>query len=126
MNGILVDTSVWVEHFRQGNRQLAGLLQSDLVLIHPLILGEIACGTPPKRIQTLRDLGSLQQARQAGIRETIDFVEREQLFGLGCGLVDLQLLASTLITPDTALWTRDKRLNALAERFDVAYRPIRH
>lgn len=126
MNGVLVDTSVWVEHFRQRNDLLAGLLQSDLVLIHPLILGEIACGTPPDRVRTLRDLASLQHAQQAGIRETMDFVEREQLFGLGCGLVDLQLLASTLITPNTVLWTRDKRLNTLAERFDVACHPAGH
>jgi predicted nucleic acid-binding protein len=126
MNGVLVDTSVWVEHFRQHDDQLVGLLQSDLVLMHPLILGEIACGTPPNRVQTLRDLASLQQAQRAGIRETMDFVERERLFGLGCGLVDLQLLASTLMTPNTALWTRDKRLHALAERFDVACHPARH
>lgn len=126
MNGVLVDTSVWVEHFRQRNDLLAGLLQSDLVLMHPLILGEIACGTPPSRVQTLRDLASLQQAQRAGIRDTMDFVEREQLFGLGCGPVDLQLLASTLITPNTALWTRDKRLHALAERFDVACHPTGH
>ncbi len=126
MNGVLVDTSVWVEHFRQRNDLLAGLLQSDLVLIHPLILGEIACGTPPNRAHTLRDLASLQLAQWASIRETMDFVERERLFGLGCGLVDLQLLASTLISPNTTLWTRDKRLDALAERFGVAYRSTGH
>lgn len=126
MSGVLVDTSVWVAHFRQRDGVLAGLLQSDLVLMHPLILGEIACGTPPSRAQTLRDLAHLQQAQQAGIRETLDFVERQRLFGLGCGLIDLQLLACTLISPDAALWTLDKRLNALAQRFGVAYDPARH
>jgi len=56
----------------------------------------------------------------------MDFIERARLFGLGCGFVDLLLLASTLMTPGVELWTLDRRLNALAERFDVVHRPILH
>jgi predicted nucleic acid-binding protein len=126
MKGVLVDTSVWVAHFRQRNDVLANLLDLDLVMVHPLILGEIACGTPPNRLQTLGDLGSLQQVQQASVREVIDFIERERLFGLGCGLIDLQLLASTLLTQGVALWSMDKRLCALAERFGVMHQPITH
>ena len=126
MKGVLVDTSVWVAHFRQRNDVLANLLDLDLVMVHPLILGEIACGTPPNRLQTLGDLGSLQQVQQASVREGIDFIERERLFGLGCGLIDLQLLASTLLTQGVALWSMDKRLCALAERFGVMHQPITH
>lgn len=126
MTGVLVDTSVWVDHFRTRNDALAGLLALDLVMTHPLILGEIACGTPPNRTQVLADLGSLHQAQQASIREVMEFIERERLFGLGCGLVDLLLLASTLMTPAAALWTLDKRLGALAERFGVRHPPGRH
>lgn len=126
MNGVLVDTSVWVDHFRQRNDALADLLELDLVLAHPLIVGEIACGTPPRRDRTLSDLNALQPSRQASVREVIDFIERERLFGQGCGLVDLLLLASTLITPGVELWTLDKRLCALAERFGVMYQPALH
>lgn len=126
MNGVLVDTSVWVDHFRQRNDALADLLELDLVLAHPLIVGEIACGTPPQRDRTLSDLNALQPPRQASIREVMDFIEREHLFGLGCGLVDLLLLASTLMTPGVELWTLDKRLSALAERFGVMHRPALH
>ncbi|MCL2636122.1 MAG: type II toxin-antitoxin system VapC family toxin [Betaproteobacteria bacterium] len=126
MKEVLVDTSVWVDHFRQRNGALADLLTLDLVMMHPLILGEIACGSPPKRKQTLSDLRSLQQARQASIREVIDFIERERLFGSGCGLVDMLLLASTLMTPGAELWTLDKRLCTLAERFGVMHRPTLH
>jgi len=126
MRGVLVDTSVWVDHFRHGNEVLVDLLLLDLVIAHPLILGEIACGTPPNRVQTLADLDGLQQAQQASVREVMAFVERERLFGLGCGLVDLLLLTSTLMTPGTALWTLDKRLCALAERFGVMHRPGLH
>lgn len=123
MKGVLVDTSVWVDHFRQRNDALAHLLELDLVLMHPLIVGEIACGTPPQRDRTLSDLNALEPSRQASVREAMDFNERERLFGLGCALVDLLLLASTLMTPGAELWTMDKRLCALAERFGVMHRP---
>jgi predicted nucleic acid-binding protein len=126
MKGVLVDTSVWVAHFRQRNDVLAHLLDLDFVMVHPLILGELACGTPPNLLQTLVDLGSLQQVQQASVREVIDFIERERLFGLGCGLIDLQLLASTLLTQGVALWSMDKRLCTLAERFGVMHQPITH
>ncbi|HSV51140.1 MAG TPA: PIN domain-containing protein [Burkholderiaceae bacterium] len=117
---VLVDTSVWVVHFRERSEPLVALLELDAVMIHPMVLGELACGTPPSRIQTLADLQRLQSTKQASVREVISFVERERLFGLGCGLVDLSLLASTLMTPGIKLWTLDRRLAALAERFGVA------
>ena len=126
MTVVLVDTSVWVDHFRHGHAELADLLGRDLVLMHPMVLGEIACGTPPTRVQVLQLLSELQQAQQASLREVMHFLEREQLFGLGCGLVDLTLLASVLMTPGAALWTLDRRLAALAQRFGVGYGQALH
>lgn len=126
MRGVLVDTSIWVDHFRRRNDALAGLLELDLVMIHPMVLGELACGTPPARAQTLADLDRLQQTQQASLREVMAFVERERIYGLGCGLVDIVLLASTLMTPGAELWTQDKRLVSLAERFGVLHRPSVH
>ena len=123
---VLVDTSVWVDHFRQRNAPLVALLLLDAVLIHPLVLCELACGTPPSRTQTLADLQRLQSAQQATVREVMALVERERLFGLGCGLVDVSLLASALMTPGATLWTLDRRLAALAERFGVAHRVALH
>ena len=124
MKGVLVDTSVWVDHFKHGNESLVGLLSADLARIHPMVQGELACGTPPApRAQTLRDLGLLQQVQQASVREVMDFIEREALYGLGCGFVDLSLLASTLITPNTELWTLDKRLADLSKHFGVMHSP---
>lgn len=123
MIGVLVDTSIWVDHFRWRNDTLADLLALDLVMTHPLVLGEVACGTPPNRLQTLADIGCLQSVEQASVREAMTLIEREQLFGLGCGLIDMLLLASTLMTPGALLWTQDKRLQALAGQFDVVYDP---
>ncbi|MCC4118720.1 VapC toxin family PIN domain ribonuclease [Aromatoleum toluclasticum] len=126
MKGVLVDTSVWIDHFRRRNAALVDLLERDLVVTHPLVVGEIACGTPPDRLRTLTDLASLQHAQQASVREVMAFIERERLFGLGCGLVDLLLLTSTLITPGLELWTLDKRLSALTQRFGVMHQPVVH
>lgn len=119
--GVLVDTSVWVQHFRGGIDGLAELLAMDRVLTHPQVIAEIACGTPPNRQRTLADLDCLQPTRQATVRELLEFIEREQLFGQDCGFVDLSLLASTLMTTGAALWTLDGRLSRLAERFGVLH-----
>lgn len=126
MKGVLVDTSVWVDHFRHGNAGLIALLELDLAVMHPLVLGEIACGTPPNRDRTLADLDCLQQAQQASVREVMAFIESGQLYGHGCGLVDMLLLASTLMTPGVELWTLDRRLNALADRYGILHQPLRH
>jgi len=124
---VLIDTSVWIDHFRHGNDVLVDLIGQDLALTHPMVIGEIACGTPPApRAQTLSHMGLLQPCNQASLREVLAFIEREKLYGLGCGLVDMTLLASTLITPGAELWTLDKRLADLAERFEIAYRPMLH
>ncbi|MFC5510104.1 PIN domain-containing protein [Massilia jejuensis] len=125
--GVLVDTSVWVDHFRRRNEALVYLLTLDLAFTHPMIVTELACGTPPApRSRTLADIATLPQARQASLNEVRELIEREQLFGLGCGLVDLALLASALLTPGAQLWTHDKRLVQLAQRFQIAYEPARH
>ncbi|WP_313071874.1 PIN domain-containing protein [Melaminivora sp.] len=123
MTVVLVDTSVWVSHFRYANAALMELLMRDRVATHPLVAGEIACGTPPERQRTLANLQRLQQAQQATTHEVMAFIDREQLFGHGCGWIDLALLASTLLTPAVRLWTLDRRLGALAARFGVVYEP---
>ncbi|TXT37998.1 MAG: PIN-domain protein [Comamonadaceae bacterium] len=122
-----IDTSVWIDHFRHGNDALVHLIGQDFALTHPMVIAEIACGTPPApRAQTLNYMSLLQPCQQASLSEVMAFIEREKLYGLGCGLVDMTLLASTLITPGAELWTLDKRLADLAGRFAVAYRSILH
>lgn len=119
---VLVDTSVWVDHFRSGNTRLVGLMTSDAVLIHPFVLTELACGTPPApRQRTLADLARLRWALQASQTEVLAFIESEKLYGLGCGLVDVSLLASARLTPGARLWTLDKPLASLASRFGVSW-----
>lgn len=127
MTMVLADTSVWVRHFRRADAALQSLVSADRVLCHPLILVELACGTPPApRDRTLRDLSALQRPVVATIDETMELIEQERLYDTGCGAVDVMLLASTLLTSDALLWTDDLKLRALAIRLAVAYSPARH
>jgi predicted nucleic acid-binding protein len=122
MSLVLADTSVWVAHFRKPNTVLQTLLSVDQVLCHPMVLIEIACGTPPTpRERTLRDLRQLRSATVANTDETLALIEREQLQDSGCGAIDLLLLGSVLLTSDAVLWTHDKDLQALAARFDILF-----
>ena len=124
---VLVDTSVWVDHFRHRNAALVELLEGDQVMSHPMVVAELSCGTPPApRVQTLNAIELLRPCRQASLLEVREFIEHNRLYGLGCGLVDMALLASTLITPDGQLWTLDKRLADMAGRFGVAYQPTHY
>lgn len=127
MSGILVDTSVWVRHFRRADPFLRELLLADAVLTHPLVVLELACGTPPsRRKQTLAYLQQLRQATAATSEEIMALIERKRLYDSGCVAVDISLLAATLLTSDVRLWTHDRPLATLAERFRVAYMPTPH
>jgi predicted nucleic acid-binding protein len=119
---VLADSSVWVAHFRRANRVLQSLLALDQVLCHPLIVLELACGTPPApRERTLDHLKRLQQSVVATTDETLALIEREQFQDSGCGAVDVLLLASVLLTPAAVLWTLDQDLGALTVRVGVAF-----
>ena len=127
MSLVLADTSVWVAHFRSAIPVLQSLLAMDQVLGHPLIVLELACGTPPApRERTLGDLRTLQQAVVATTDEILALIEKEQLHDPGCGAVDMALLASVLLTPDMLLWTLDKNLDTLATRLGVAFTASGH
>jgi predicted nucleic acid-binding protein len=122
MSNVLVDTSVWVDHFRRANPVLRSLLENDRVLCHPLIVLELACGIPPApREKTLGDLKMLRQAKVATTEEVLALIEARRLYDAGCGAVDVALLASVLLTPDARLWTVDRSLAALAARLGVAF-----
>lgn len=123
---ILVDTSVWVAHFRGRNEALVSKMEAGLVQMHPMVILEIGCGTPPNRHQTLQDLGRLPMVNIATWRETLQLIESHRLFGRGCGGIDMQILASVMMTPGSSLWTADKHLATLSQELGVDYRPPLH
>jgi predicted nucleic acid-binding protein len=122
MSLVLADTSVWISHFRKPNPVLQALLSADQVLCHPMVLIEIACGTPPApRERTLTDLRQLRSATVSNTEETLALIERERLQDSGCGAVDLLLLGSVRLTTDAVLWTLDRNLEALAARLEISF-----
>ncbi len=119
---VLADTSIWVAHFRTANPTLQSLLVNDEVLCHPLVLIELACGTPPApRDRTLKAIRKLQQPAVATTEEILSLIETQRCYDAGCGAIDVALLASVLLTPGAGLWTIDKKLAALATRLHVAF-----
>lgn len=117
---ILVDTSIWVEHLRRGDQPLVELLLSGQVLMHPFVRGELALGNLKPRAEVLQLLADLPQATVAEHGELLHIVENRKLMGLGIGLIDAHLIASAMLD-SCPLYTRDKRLLAVAMRLKVAY-----
>ncbi|MDP1549800.1 MAG: type II toxin-antitoxin system VapC family toxin [Nitrosomonas sp.] len=117
---ILADTSVWINHLRHNDPHLVHLLTENNVLGHPFVRGELALGNLRQRKEILTALDNLPQAPVAFTDEVNYFIERHSLFGLGIGLIDAHLLASTQLSGNTRLWTQDKRLLAAAHRLNLA------
>jgi predicted nucleic acid-binding protein len=120
---ILVDTSVWIDHFRTGSATLERLLGNGAVVGHPWVTGELALGNLTRRDEILRLLSALPQATRARSNEVLGLIAQEALYGRGIGYVDAHLLAAARLTADTRLWTRDRRLLAVATRLGLGFRP---
>ena len=118
---ILLDTSVWIDHLRQGDAQVASVLETGLVLSHPFVIGELACGQLKARAEILGLLAALPQALVAQEQEVLFFIERHSLMGRGIGYIDAHLLTAAALTEGVRLWTRDKRLDSLARELEIAY-----
>ena len=111
---VLVDTSVWISHFRSHDRKLAELLEHDQVLVHPFVIGELACGNLTNRNTIVSLLQALPSSPRAGDDEILFFIERHRVMGRGIGLIDAHLLASCRLAQCT-LWTADKKLRSVAD-----------
>jgi hypothetical protein len=117
---ILVDTSVWIEHLRKGSTVLSARLDEGQVLMHPFIIGELACGNLKNRAAVLRLLRDLPATPLASDPEVLGFIDRRKLMGRGIGYIDAHLLASVALTGTARLWTHDKRLAAVAAELKLA------
>ena len=119
MADILVDTSVWIDFLRSGNPELESLLNRNRVVMHPMIIGELACGNLKNRQSLLKLWNSLTTLTQASHKEVLYFIEHHQLMGSGIGYVDAHLLASVALATNARLWTCDKRLAGVASRLNM-------
>jgi len=111
---ILVDTSIWIDHLRAGDEELVALLNSAQVLSHPFVVGELACGKLRSRDEVLTLIGDLPQVTVATDAEVLYFIEQHGLMGRGIGYIDTHILAAVSLAGPARLWTRDKRLDAVA------------
>jgi predicted nucleic acid-binding protein len=111
---ILADTSVWIDHFRSGDKDLQKALRQGQIVIHSWIIAELALGSLRERSQTLATLNLLPHLRVAQLNEVRLMIEARRLYSLGIGLTDAQLIASIFLNPPTLLWTRDKPLRRVA------------
>ena len=118
---VLVDTSIWIRHLRQGDRQLEKLLMDAEVLCHPFIIGELACGNLKNRYEIVSLLQSLPMTPTIEFDEFLFFIERNQLMGKGVGFVDVHLLASAQLA-GVQLWAADKRLKSAADQLKLAFK----
>jgi predicted nucleic acid-binding protein len=112
---ILIDTSVWIDHFKVADPMFGQFSPEEQLLIHPFVVGEIALGSFAQRAALLKWLGKLTPAIQASQSEVLTLIASKGLFGIGIGYIDAHLLASVHLTPGARLWTRDKKLRVAAE-----------
>ncbi|MEA2165937.1 MAG: hypothetical protein QOK37_4064 [Thermoanaerobaculia bacterium] len=117
---IIVDTSIWIDHLHKAVSVLADSLENGEVATHPFVIGEIACGDIARRREVLDLLSTLPSAVVATDEEALHFIEHYDLMGKGIGYIDAHLLASAMLT-NAALWTRDKRLNAIAANLQIEF-----
>ena len=118
---VLVDTSVWVAHLRDGDSELATLLNNGMVLCHPLIIGELACGNLKDRAVILFFLKFLPRCIEAEHEEVLSFIENNRIMGKGIGYIDAQLVASAVLT-GVPIWTLDKKLTQVADALHIKYK----
>ena len=116
---MLVDTSVWIDHFRRPNADLEYLLEEGRVSTHPFVIGELACGSLAHRTEILRLIEALPFAAVASHAEVMAFIERQRLHGTGLGWIDVHLLASARLAHQS-LWSADRRLRTAALRLGLA------
>ena len=118
---ILADTTVWVDHFHKPESGLLEHLAMNGVLMHPMVIGELACGNLPRRKTVLHQLLSLPRISEPTHESVLSFIESEALMGRGVGFIDFHLLCSVLCLSDVTLWTRDNRLNRIAGDLGIVF-----
>lgn len=120
---ILVDTSIWVDHFRSSDEGLVTLLNANRVLMHSFVIGELACGNLRQRDEVLSLLTNLPGAINGREEEVLLFIDHRKLMGRGIGYIDAHLLTAVALSNGARLWTRDKRLRDVASELEIAYAP---
>ena len=118
---VLVDTAVWVDHLHTNDEHLSMLLENEQIVIHPMIIGELAMGNLANRQQTLEDFAKLPEISVATHQEVLFFVEHHRLMGTGISYIDAHLLTASVLHGETQLWTRDRRMMTVADQLEIMF-----
>ena len=117
---VLVDTSIWISHLRYGNSRLQKLLEDGRVVIHPFIIGELACGNISNRTEIISLMQSLPMLDIIEHEELLLFIEQNQIMGKGLGFVDVHLMAAARLA-GIPLWTQDKKFKQTCSRLSIDF-----
>ena len=120
---VLVDTSIWIDYLRTNNSDMVSLLDGRQIIIHPMVIGELACGNLSDRNEVLRYLARLPRIVEAKHDEVLFFIEHHRLMGSGIGYLDANLLTSSVLHGTTQLWTSDRRLATVADELNIRFVP---
>lgn len=120
---VLIDTVVWIDHLQSDDEHMSMLLENEQVLMHPMVIGELAMGNLSNRQPTLDDLAKLPEISVATHNEVLFFIEHHQLMGTGIGYIDAHLLTASVLHDTAQLWTRDRRMMAVANELDINFVP---
>ena len=121
---IIVDTNIWIDHLHAADPALTAILEQNRQRVHPFVIGELALGRLRDRRNAIPILEDMLQAEVATHAEVMSLIANHDLHGLGVGYVDAHLLASARLVPGTLVWTRDKRLAAVCDRFGLSFQPL--
>jgi predicted nucleic acid-binding protein len=123
---VLVDSSVWITYLQSGQQRLTQLLADQQVLMHEMVMGEVAMGSAQQRALAFEMLPFLPLAQNASHFEVMELVDMHSLYGRGVGYIDVHLLTAAMLQPGVRLWTLDKRLHAAAQLLGIAFSDVLH
>ena len=117
---VIVDTSIWINHLRKGDKHLEKLLFDAEVTCHEFVIGELACGNLRNRHEIISLLQSLPHSPIVDHQEFLYFIDKHQLMGRGIGFVDIHLLASAQLAK-LPIWTADNKLRNVSKDLELQY-----
>ncbi len=118
---VLIDTVVWIDHLQSNDEHLSMLLENEQIVMHPMVIGELAMGNLANRQRTLEDFAKLPEISVATHEEVLFFIEHHRLMGTGIGYIDAHLLTASVLHGATQLWTRDRRMMTVATEMGIGY-----
>ncbi len=115
---ILLDSSVWIDHLAKSNDKVVEVLDTQEVVAHPFVIGELACGTMRQRELFLSQLALLPSLPMASHTECMTLLSANRLWGIGLSWINVHLLASCRIAR-VRVWTNDSALMLVSKRLGL-------